>query len=138
MWSLSRATVTASAPECGAMSVTISSAPSCPRASTSACIRLLGVAKTGGSPSPLALRRSCHLATDAWGSRTAVAVSAREARAARAHDSVVFPVPPFCESTLITRGRGASGGRSGARKGVAEFGFDAANREHTRPSGMGL
>ena len=115
MWSLSLATVTASAPECG--SVTISSAPSRPRASTSVCIRLLGVAKTGGFPSPLALRRSCHFAADAWGlrTRTAVAVSAREARAARAHDSVVFPVPPFCDSTLTTRGRGASGARSGAR-----------------------
>ena len=125
MWSLSLATVRASAPECGGVSVTISSAPSWPRASTSACIRLLGVAKTGGSSSPLALRRSCHFAADA--------------RAVRAQDSVVFPVPPFCDSTLTTRGRGASGGRvrvagwmsvigcSGARSG-ARASFDALRR----------
>ena len=126
MWSLSLATVTASAPECGGVSVTISSAPSRPRASTRAAVRLLGVAKTGGSSSPLALRRSCHFAADAWESRTAVAVSAREARAARAHDSVVFPVPPLRDSTLTTRGRGASGGRVRVAGWMSVIGYSGA------------
>ena len=112
MWSLNFATVTASAPEWGAVSATMISAPSRPRASTSGFIREVGVAYTGGFSAPPWRRRSCQLAADACGSRSRIAVGipAPSASAPRAHERVVLPVPPFWLRTAITRGRGPRAG----------------------------